>query len=109
MHTQFAVTLDQILRIMKILNFMIEALNNKPKQKITLKWHIYITVDDYSIPTGAFYYQLGNLHPKHRSSLASIQLVAIVEYHTLKQYKLKAILKSFMDSIRTGKIHVNYE
>ena len=41
---------------------------------------------------GAFYYVLGNLHPKFRQRLSVIQLLALVKSTYIKQYGMKSIL-----------------
>ena len=38
----------------------------------------------YTLLTGVFYYQLGNLSPKYRSSLSSIHLVSIAKSSVIK-------------------------
>uniref|UniRef100_A0A1X7UBD0 C2H2-type domain-containing protein n=1 Tax=Amphimedon queenslandica TaxID=400682 RepID=A0A1X7UBD0_AMPQE len=49
---------------------------------------------------GLFYYTLGNLSPKYRSSMVTIQLVAIVKYTLLQRYGHEAILRPFIDDVK---------
>ena len=49
---------------------------------------------------GVFYYTLGNLSPKYRSSLVTIQLVAIVNYPLRQRYGHEAILRPFIDNVK---------
>ena len=46
-----------------------------------------------------FYYMLGNIHPKYRSSLHTIQLVSVCNTALLDQYSINDILDPFMTSI----------
>ena len=47
-----------------------------------------------------FYYQLGNLSPKYRSSLRSIHLVAIAKSTTVQKYGADKMLTPFMNDIK---------
>ena len=49
---------------------------------------------------GILYYTLGNLHPKYRSSLVAIQLVAVVNHSLMQKYDYKDILGPFIDDIK---------
>ena len=49
---------------------------------------------------GAFYFTLGNLLPRNRSLLHSIQLVALVKSSIIQLYGIDVILEPFMESIR---------
>ena len=52
-----------------------------------------------------FYYILANIHPKHRSSLKTIQLIAVVRYPLLKEYGFEAVLKRFINDMnKLGKV-----
>ena len=55
----------------------------------------------YYIHIGIFYYTLGNLSPYLRSSLKSIQLVAVVKSKLIYKYMygVDVILKSFMEQL----------
>jgi hypothetical protein len=48
---------------------------------------------------GIFYYVLGNLSPKLRSSLKVIQLTTIVRHSILQDYGIDKILEPFMESV----------
>lgn len=47
-----------------------------------------------------FYYTLGNLSPKYRSSLQSIQLLIAVKSNFLVRYGADKILKPVLDEIK---------
>lgn len=49
--------------------------------------------------TAIFYFMLGNIDPKYRSSLHSIQLVAVLCTELLHRYSINEILEPFMRSI----------
>ena len=46
-----------------------------------------------------FYYTLGNIRPKYRSQLKSIQLWAIVKRPIINKYGINAILEHFMTDL----------
>ena len=46
-----------------------------------------------------FYYTLANFEPKYRSTLKSIQLVAVATYPVVKEYGFECILKPFIDNM----------
>ena len=48
-----------------------------------------------------FYYTLGNISPKFRSTTKMIQLVAVTKYTVLEEYGFNEILQPFMVSIRS--------
>ena len=54
---------------------------------------------------GLFYYTLGNLHPKLRSTLDGINLLAIVKVSVIQTYGIDAILEPFVDAIRKLEVH----
>ena len=43
-----------------------------------------------------FYYTLGNIRPKYRSTLRAIQLIAVVTYPLLKEYGFESVLQPFI-------------
>ena len=49
---------------------------------------------------GIFYFILGNVQPKFRSKLSSIQLVAIVKSTVLSAYGMDAVLRPFVDDLK---------
>ena len=51
-------------------------------------------------PIALFYYTLGNLSPKYRSSLQSIQLLIAVKSSLLVGYGADKVLKPVLDEIR---------
>ena len=50
-------------------------------------------------PIGLFYFVLGNLSPRYRSRLSSIQLVIVVENKFIKKYGMNAVLESFIKDV----------
>lgn len=46
-----------------------------------------------------FYFTIGNVHPKHRSGLKSIYLLAICKSTLIKEYKIGVILNRIVDDI----------
>ena len=48
---------------------------------------------------GVFYYSLGNINPALRSTLQSIQLIAIVKSSYINLYGIDKILEAFMEDI----------
>ena len=49
--------------------------------------------------SGIFYFTLGNVSPKFRSKLSSIQLVAIALHSDLSTYGMDAVLKPFTEDV----------
>jgi hypothetical protein len=49
---------------------------------------------------GLVYYLLGNLHPKFRSSLKSIQLLCVARNPIIVKYGIEEILKPIVKSIQ---------
>lgn len=61
---------------------------------------IHVCISNHSfIIAGLFYYVLGNLHPKLRSSLKTIQLIACVTNKNIKKYGFEKILEPFIDEV----------
>lgn len=60
----------------------------------------YVHVFTVQCFTGLFYFLLGNGHPKYRSKLKAVQLVAICKHHYIKQYSLDAILHPFLQDLK---------
>ena len=59
---------------------------------------------------GIFYYSLGNLHPRLRSTLPSIQVVAVAKAKIVVTYGIDTILDPFMADIRKlEEVHVNQD
>ena len=50
--------------------------------------------------TAMFYYLLGNLHPKYRSQLKAIQLVAVANSSVVDAVGIDAILKPLIDDVK---------
>ena len=49
---------------------------------------------------GTFYFTLGNLHPKYRSQLSSIHLVALVKTSFISSYGIDAVLRPIIDDVK---------
>ena len=49
---------------------------------------------------GCFYFTLGNLHPKHRSALNSIQLLALVKVDLLSIYGMDKVLEPIVEDLQ---------
>lgn len=49
---------------------------------------------------GVFYFTLGNVNPKFRSKLKSIQLVALVRRVHLVKYGMNAVLRPIVDDLK---------
>lgn len=56
---------------------------------------MYVTI----VSIGVFYWMLLNIHPAYRSSLHSIQLLAVVKSSHLKVYGIDAVLKPAIDDL----------
>ena len=50
--------------------------------------------------SGLFYYTLGNLPPKLRSSLKSIHLLNVCRYTDIEKYGIDVILEPFVEEIK---------
>ena len=50
--------------------------------------------------TGLFYYNIGNVHPRHRSKLSSIRLLAITNRNHIKTYGMNSILQPIVDDVK---------
>lgn len=48
-----------------------------------------------------FYYTLGNIHPRYRSTIRCIQLLTVTKSSILQEYGADAILEPFMDNIKS--------
>ena len=48
---------------------------------------------------GLFYYTLGNVSPKYRSTLSNIQLVAVIKKKLITKYTLNSILDPIVQDI----------
>ena len=64
-----------------------------------------------------FYWMLLNIHPAHRSTLRSIQLLAVVRSSVVKKYGIDAVLTPAVKDLKTlgttvsalsFKLHVNH-
>ena len=87
-----------------------QALNQKSSDKSNV---FKVAIDEFSLrnvnlhevnycfPSIAalFYYVIGNIRPKLRSSLRVIQLIACVTYPNLWKYGFQKILQPFIDDV----------
>jgi len=57
-----------------------------------------------------FYYTLGNFEPKYRSTLKTIQLIAVVTHPLLKEYGFECVLQPFIDDVnKLEKVGFSFE
>ena len=49
---------------------------------------------------GAFYFTLGNISPKYRSKLKSIQLLALVKNSLIKKYGMNSVLEPIVKDLK---------
>ena len=61
---------------------------------------IYTNLYFCVVAIGVFYFLLGNLHPKYRSKLRTIQLVALCKNRYIKKYSLNAILAPIIQDLK---------
>ena len=54
----------------------------------------------YILYAGAFYFTLGNISPKYRSRLSSIQLLALVKSDHINTYGMNNILRPIIEDIK---------
>ena len=57
-------------------------------------------MDVASSISGLFYYQLGNIDPKYRSTLHTIQLLAVVKCAYIEKYGMNIILEPMMEAVK---------
>jgi hypothetical protein len=57
---------------------------------------------------GAFYYTLGNLHPKLRQQTSNIQLLALVKSSLIKKHAMYVILKHVLKDFKILEQGVNF-
>ena len=57
-------------------------------------------MDVSSSVSGLFYYQLGNIDPKYRSTLHTIQLLAVVKCAYIEKYGMNIILEPMMEAVK---------
>ena len=62
--------------------------------------YIHSTHHTLLILIGFFYFTLGNLMPRYRSSLSAIQLLGIVKRSIMIEYGMNAILQPFINDIK---------
>ena len=71
---------------------------------------IFIVNFHYNDPyTGMFYYMIGNIDPRLRSGLHTIQLMAVARTQHIDKYGMNEILKPFMEEIRQLEEVISYE
>ena len=66
---------------------------------VNVKQSILSATMSLLIYIGVFYYMLGNIEPRLRSSLQCIQLLACITIPMLEKYGLHAVLKPFIDDV----------
>ena len=55
---------------------------------------------DFCTLTGAFYYTLGNLHPKYCQQLCNIQILALIKSSLIKKHGMGVILKHVLKDFK---------
>lgn len=75
--------------------------------KISNSMLISMIIDPFVMCIGIFYFTLGNVRPKYRSKLSTIQLVAIVKHKYLSVYGMDAVLRPFVDMKKLVSITLN--
>ena len=60
----------------------------------------------FVIHLGVFYWTLVNIHPAYRSTLHSIQLLAVVRATLLKKYGMDAVLKPVVKDLQELAVEV---
>lgn len=55
---------------------------------------------DEFLPLGCFYFSLGNVHPKFRSKLAFIQLLAVVNCPLLHYHGIDKVMEKMVDDLK---------
>ena len=73
-----------------------------------MNW-LYCDILVYSLYfIGCFYFTIGNIHQKFRSTLKSIQLLALAKNEDIRKYGMSCILKSIVDDIaKLEKVYFN--
>ena len=61
---------------------------------------VHTCVYYYACSTGFFYFLLGNCHPKFRSKLKAVQLVAICKHRYIKKYSLNSVLDPVVEDLK---------
>ena len=54
----------------------------------------------YGLSIGIFYFTLGNMQPRFRSKLSSIELVCVTKTKHIARYGMDAILRPFIDDVK---------
>ena len=62
---------------------------------------MYIYIGAYiHVHIGAFYYLLGNISPRLRSKISSIQLLLLVKYDSIIKVGIETVLQPFIEDIQ---------
>ena len=61
---------------------------------------ISMIIHPFVMCLGIFYFTLGNVQPKYRSKLSTIQLVAVVKHKHLSMYGMDAVLRPFVNDMK---------
>ena len=62
--------------------------------------NIYLIIHHLSLLLCVFYFILGNIQPKYRSSYIIIQLAAICKVSYISKYSMEAVLKPIVDDMK---------
>ena len=74
--------------------------SHSKKHRLGIKGNIAGSIITFLMVAGIFYFLLGNLHPKYRSRLKSIQLLALCKTSYIKKYSLHAVLSPIVNDIK---------
>ena len=69
---------------------------------------IFTTLVD-TLHSGMFYYMLGNISPKFRSMLSSINLVAIAKHRDLTKYGIDSVIQPFIEDVKKLVSHYYFD
>lgn len=62
--------------------------------------HVMYEGNNFSLYVGIFFYTLGNMSPKLRSRLSSIQLLGVVKTTLIKKYTMPVILQPIIKDVK---------
>ena len=72
----------------------------KPINYVSILFTLLLSCASFVLCAALFYYTLGNLSPKYRSSLHSIQMLIAVKSKFLAQYGADKILEPVLEEIK---------
>ena len=74
--------------------------SNRKKHKLG-NWYaaVLIMIHFFNVFAGCFYFSLANIPPRFRSTLNSIQLIALINNQMLRQYGMNKALERLMEDV----------